>query len=188
MRKLIMWNLMSLDGRFEGEKSWDLGWHELAWGEELDKLSIDQLRAASGLLFGRVTYEGMAAYWTTAQDDSAEVAELMNSIPKYVFSRSLGEPTWKNTKLVRGDAAQEVRRLKEGAGGDLLVFGSSGLSATLIEAGLFDEYRICLVPLVLGAGKPLFPSLPARLGLRLLESRRLGTGCVILRYAADLRS
>ena len=86
MSKLIMWNLMTLDGFFEGAKSWDLDFHQLVWGDELEHLSIEQLRSADRLLFGRVTYEGMAAYWQTA---TGEVADFMNSLPKVVVSRTL---------------------------------------------------------------------------------------------------
>lgn len=86
MSKLIMWNLMSLDGFFEGAKNWGLDWHEYVWGDELERISIGQLHSADRLMFGRVTYEGMAAYWRTAK---GAVAELLNSIPKVVISRTL---------------------------------------------------------------------------------------------------
>jgi dihydrofolate reductase len=105
MRKLIMWNLLTLDGFFEGVGSWTLDWHQYGWGDELERFSLEQLRSADMLLFGRVTYEGMAAYWQTAQ---GEVANFMNSLPKVVFSRTLDRAEWKNTKLVKGDAASEV--------------------------------------------------------------------------------
>jgi dihydrofolate reductase len=105
MRKLIMWNLLTLDGFLEGVGSWTLDWHQYGWGDELERFSLEQLRSADMLLFGRVTYEGMAAYWQTAQ---GEVANFMNSLPKVVFSRTLDRAEWKNTKLVKGDAASEV--------------------------------------------------------------------------------
>jgi dihydrofolate reductase len=103
MRKLIMWNLLTVDGYFEGAKSWELDWHEYVWGDELERLSIEQLGSADMLLFGRVTYEGMAAHWPTAQ---GEVAAFMNSLPKIVFSRTLVSPSWANTTLVKEDARQ----------------------------------------------------------------------------------
>src|SRR5512143_3978230 len=101
MRKLIMWNLITLDGFFEGAKSWDLDWHEEVWGDDLERLSLDQLHSADLLLFGRVTYEGMAAYWKSAQ---GEIADLMNGLPKVVFSRTLATADWSHTTLVRDDA------------------------------------------------------------------------------------
>jgi dihydrofolate reductase len=179
MSRLIMWNLITLDGFFEGVKSWALDWHHYVWGDELERFSVEQLRSADMLLFGRITYEGMAAYWQTAQ---GEVANFMNSLPKVVFSRTLDRAEWKNTKLVKGDAASEVLRLKHQGEKNIFVFGSADLSATLMEQRLFDEYRLGLVPVVLGSGKPLFGRNLSRLRLRLLESRPLSSGCVVLRY------
>jgi dihydrofolate reductase len=131
------------------------------------------------LLFGRVTYEGMAAYWQSAQ---GEVAHFMNSLPKVVFSGTLDRAEWKNTKLVKGDAASEVLELKRQGEKNMFVFGSADLSTTLMEQGLFDEYRLALVPVVLGSGKPLFGRNLSRLRLKLLETRALSSGCVVLRY------
>lgn len=179
MSKLIMWNLLTLDGFFEGAGSWALDWHHYVWGDELERISLEQLRSAEMLLFGRVTYEGMAAYWQTAQ---GEIASFMNSLPKVVFSRTLDRAEWNNTKLVKGDAASEVLELKRQGQGNIFVFGSAGLSTTLMEQGLFDEYRLGLVPVVLGSGKPLFARSLSRLRLKLLENRQLSSGCVVLRY------
>ncbi len=179
MRKLIMWNLVSLDGFFEGAKSWDLGWHESVWGDELERLSIDQLKSADMLLFGRVTYEGMAGYWPSAK---GEVADRMNNIRKVVFSRTLEKASWNNTKLVKGNAAEEVAKLKEQSGKDLFIFGSANLSSTLMRHHLIDEYRLCLAPIVLGAGTPLFKASPETMKLKLIEARPLKSGGVILRY------
>src|SRR5207247_8603376 len=97
MRKVIMWNVVSLDGFFEGAKSWDLGWHDSIWGEELERLSIDQLKSADMLLFGCATYEGMANYWPSAK---GEVADLMNPIRTVVFSRTLERASSKTTTLL----------------------------------------------------------------------------------------
>jgi dihydrofolate reductase len=182
MRKLIMWNLITLDGYFEGAKSWDLDWHESIWGEELEHLSIEQLHSADMLLFGRVTYEGMAAYWRTAE---GEIAELMNSIPKVVFSRTLAQADWVNTTLVNDDAVAAVLGLKQHGDRNMFVFGSADLSATFVNESLFDEYRLALAPVILGTGKTLFGRNLARQRLKLLESRSLSSGGVILRYAPD---
>ncbi|MBI4409966.1 MAG: dihydrofolate reductase [Gemmatimonadetes bacterium] len=182
MRNLIMWNLVTLDGFFEGPKKWDLGFHEYVWGDELERYAIEQVKSADLLLFGRVTYEGMAAYWPSA---TGEVAEIMNSIPKLVFSNTLGRAEWNNTRLVRGRAEEEVARLKQQPGKDILVFGSADLSASLMRHGLFDEYRLCMVPVVLGGGTPLFRPGPKRLEMELLDARPLTSGGVILRYRPD---
>lgn len=179
MRKLIMWNLVTLDGFFEGRRSWDLDWHEYVWGEELEQLSIEQLKSADMLLFGRATYQGMASHWASA---TGEVADMMNGISKLVFSRTLDKAEWRNARLVKSDAGDEVARLKQQAGKDLFVFGSANLSSTLIRRGLFDEYRLCYTPVVLGAGNPLFKPGADRLRMQLLEAKPLKSGGVILRY------
>jgi len=102
MRKLIMWNVITLDGYFEGGQNWDLSFHHVIWGEELEKLSLEQLKSAGYLVFGRVTYEGMAAYWTKAEAETSEqeVAKLMNSIPKLVFSKTLKSAEWNKTTII----------------------------------------------------------------------------------------
>jgi dihydrofolate reductase len=179
MSKLIMWNLMTLDGYFDGAENWALDWHQYAWGEELERMSIEQLRAADMLLFGRVTYEGMAAYWKTAQ---GEVAGYMNSLPKAVFSRTLASVDWQNAKLLKGDVKKEVEELKRAGDNNIFVFGSGDLSATLLELGLYDEFRLCAVPVVLGSGKQLFGRKLSRKRMKLLESRALASGSVLLRY------
>jgi dihydrofolate reductase len=113
MRQLIMWNLVTLDGYFEGPKPWDLEWHKYAWGEELEQLILEQARSIGMLLFGRRTYEGMAAYWPSAEGDTAA---FMNTVPKVVFSMTLETAGWKNTRLVRDDAAEKVTKLKQEGG------------------------------------------------------------------------
>ncbi len=179
MRKLIMWNMVTLDGFFEGPKSWEIDWHDYVWGEELEQLSIEQSKSAGTLLFGRVTYQGMAAYWTSA---TGEIADFMNTIPKIVFSRTLDKAEWKNTKLVKENAAEEVAKLKQQPGKDLFIFGSANLSSTLMRHSLIDEYRLGLTPIILGGGNPLFKASPTRLNMKLVEARPLKSGCVILRY------
>ncbi|MDD8018723.1 MAG: dihydrofolate reductase family protein [Bacteroidota bacterium] len=183
MSKLIMWNLMTLDGYFEGTKKWDLDFHNKVWGDELEQLSIEQLRQCNSLVFGRVTYEGMAAYWTTVTGE-VEVAGFMNSIPKIVFSKTLTKADWNNTRLVKGNIEGEVAKLKQSVK-DSYIFGSADLSATLMKLGLIDEYRICVVPIILGGGTPLFKPNSEQLKLQLLGTQVLKNGGVILRYAFD---
>ncbi|HEX2218741.1 MAG TPA: dihydrofolate reductase family protein [Gemmatimonadales bacterium] len=184
MRRLVMWNLQTLDGYFEGKAPWDLGFHEAAWGDELRQFSLEQAEEVGTLLFGRVTYEGMASHWTKA---TGPIADFMNNVPKVAFSRTLPAATWKNTRLVRREAADEVAELKGGEGKDLFVFGSAKLCDSLMRRGLFDELRICVAPVVLGTGVPLFKPDSPRQNLTLLQARPLATGGVILRYAAKQR-
>jgi len=178
-RKLIVWNMMTLDGFFEGKRPWEIDWHEYVWGEELEQFSLDQGKEVGVLLFGRVTYQGMADHWTTTE---GEVADFMNAIPKVVFSNTLGEANWSNARLVKGRAEDEVARLKQESGKDLFIFGSADLADSLTKAGLVDEYRVGLNPLVLGGGSPLFKPSGERLRLKLLEARPMTSGVVLLRY------
>jgi len=121
----------------------------------------------------------MAAHWPTA---TGEIADFMNAVPKYLVSRTLERADWANSTLVKEDAGKAVARLKEQPGKDLFVFGSADLSATLIRHGLFDEYRIGLVPVTLGEGSPLFKPDSEPLRLQLLQSRPPGDRCLLLRY------
>lgn len=179
MGKLIQWNLISLDGYFEGAQKWELNWHDYAWGDELQEFSTEQLQTAAMLLFGRLTYEGMASYWKTAQGADAD---LMNKLPKAVVSNSLKQADWNNTRLLSGDPVKVVTDLKNGTDGNIFVFGSGTLSATLLEAGLFDEYRLVIVPVVLGSGTTLFGRSLPRVAMHIKEIRSFATGAVFLRY------
>ncbi len=184
MRKLIMWNVITLDGCFEGEKPWDLSFHELVWGKELEAFSHEQLASADLLIFGENTYTGMAAYWSNAVGDTAEgkTAERMNAIRKVVCSPSLERADWNNTIIVR-DAVAEIPALKQEGDGNMLVFGSGILSESLMKANLFDEYRLVVAPVFLGKGRRLFTDGLDEQQLKLLEARPLSSGGVLLRYA-----
>lgn len=181
MRKLIMWNLITLDGYFEGSKPWDLEWHGSVWGPELEQFCIEQLQTTDLLLFGRATYQGMAAYWQGAE---GEVADFMNRLPKVVVSRTLEGAEWNNTRLVSQDVAQEIAQLKQAGSGNMFLFGSANLATTLMKQNLIDEYRIAVAPVVLGGGTPLFKPGDRR-DFRLLDARTLASGGVILRYAPN---
>lgn len=173
-----MWNLITLDGYFEGSKPWDLEFHNLVWGDELERFSIEQLDSADGLVFGEATYAGMASYWST---ETGEVGDRMNCIKKYVCSPALGRAEWNNTTIIK-DAVAEIPRLKESGEGNLFVFGSGILSNSLIRANLYDEYRLCVAPVILGKGRRLFEGGSPHQELSLLEARPLAAGGVILRY------
>lgn len=178
MRKLIMWNVISLDGYFEGEKAWDLDFHQTVWGPELEKYTTQQLKTADMLVFGGRTYEGMASYWSKEDD---ETARYMNKIPKIVCSTTLKTADWNNTTIVK-DVLVEIPKLKQQGDGNMFVFGSGELSASLMSADLFDEYRLCVAPVFLGKGKRLFhEGLPYQ-KLQLTRERPLKTGGVILMY------
>jgi dihydrofolate reductase len=180
MRKLIMWNVVTLDGYFQGEKNWDLSFHELVWGKELEELSLTQLKSADVLVFGKTTYTGMADYW---RNEKGEIANFMNQIKKIACSSTLKAADWNNTTVVK-DAVAEIPKLKREGKGDMYVFGSGNLSESLMKAGLFDEYRLCIAPVFLGKGKLLFNQGIPHQKLKLLETRPLSNGGVILKYAS----
>ena len=179
MRKLIMWNAISLEGYFEGEKAWNLDFHALVWGKELEDFSIEQLKSADMIVFGKKTYQGMADYWSK---EEGEIADYMNNVQKVVCSSTLKTANWKNTIIVK-DAVTEIPKLKQKGDGKMFVFGSGNLSESLMKASLFDEYRLCVVPVFLDKGRRLFnEGLPYQ-ELKLLEARSLITGGVVLKYA-----
>jgi dihydrofolate reductase len=173
-----MWNLMTLDGFVEGPGR-DISWHHDVWGNELETLSIEQLNSAGALLFGRVTYQLMANYWPTA---TGEVADFMNRIPKFVFSRTLTRSDWNNVAFFNGNVARTVANLKRETDKDIFLFGSADLAASLMPHGLFDEIRIGLSPHILGSGTPLFKQSDTRRRLKLLDARPLSSGITILRH------
>ncbi len=182
MRKLSVFNLVTLDGYFAGPGG-DISWHNV--DEEFQELANAASNSGNTLLFGRVTYELMAGYWPTPEAirEDPIVAAGMNSSEKIVFSRTLETAEWNNTRFVKDDPAAEVRRLKQGTGKGLTVLGSGSLVAQLAQAGLVDEYEILLNPVVLGGGKTMFEGVKDRFKLRLKSSRVFGNGNVLLRYA-----
>jgi dihydrofolate reductase len=182
MRKAIMFNLISLDGFFEGAQKWEIGWHQV--DQEFNQFAIDQLEHSGGLIFGRITYEGMAAYWPTPEgkQDDPQVAALMNSLPKFVFSNTLDKVEWENSQIVKNDAAQELIRLKNQPGKDLLLFGSANLASTFTKKGLIDEYRLMLNPVVLGKGGPIFDNANGALKFKLVDLKTFNNGNVLLYY------
>lgn len=182
MARLIIWNVMSLDGAFEGVTPWDLSMHEAVWGPELKKLSDEQLGQAALLLFGRKTYEGMRDYWSTSTEDEAPA---MNRAPKAVVSSTLTEANWNNSRLLR--SIDDVKALKRDAGdNNIFVFGSAQLTSSLRAAGLIDEYRLCIAPLLLGktGGAPMFKPTDDRQRLDLIKAEPIQGGGVLLFYRA----
>ncbi len=179
MRKVILFNLISLDGFFEGPNR-DINWHNV--DAEFNAFAEEQLKTVEALLFGRVTYELMAAYWPTpaALTDDPIIATAMNSVPKFVFSTTLQKADWENTTLVKGNAAQEVAKLKQQPGKDMFIFGSSDLAVSLMPLDLIDEYRLIVNPLILGDGKRMFEGLDEMYKLELLKSRTFKNGNVLL--------
>ena len=181
MRKLLSFMVVTLDGYYEGPEG-EFDWPNV--DDEFNEFAISQINDIDTLLFGRATYEGMADYWPTpaAGDDDPEIAHLMNTIPKIVFSGSLDRADWQNTRLVKDGVAETIAELKQQPGKDLAFFGSPTLTASLIEQGLVDELRVMVHPILLGAGKPLFSGLSRRVPVELLRTTVFHSGNVMLVY------
>jgi dihydrofolate reductase len=188
MRKVFLFMTVSLDGYFEGPNH-DLSWHNV--DDEFNKFAIDQLEEADLILFGRRTYQLMEAYWPKAAKDptiskeNLEVANLINNANKIVFSRTLAQveekENWKNVKLVREFDPSEIRRLKEQPGKGMSV-GGSDLAVSFIKAGLVDEFRFMVNPVVIGEGTPIFKGMGSKLNLELVRTRTFRSGNVLLYY------
>ena len=177
MRKLFVSNVMTLDGFFEGPN------HEFNFfqpDEEFFDYAKEMLRSVDSILFGRATYQHMAAYWPSAPRE--EIADKMNSLPKFVVSSTLDKLDWNNSTLIRGDIAAEVSKLKTRSGTDIVLLGSAQLASFLLQQGLIDEYRVILAPILLGRGHSLFPNIEQKLALKLTHTRTLRSGVVVLYY------
>jgi dihydrofolate reductase len=184
MRKLAVFNHVSLDGYFvdaAGSMSWaKAGSQDAEWNAFVAQ------NAGSGgtLLFGRTTYDLMTGYWPTplAREHDPVVAERMNQLPKVVFSRTLDHASWNNTKLLKGDLATEVRKLKNESGPGMAILGSGSIVAQLASLGLIDEYQVVVNPVVLGKGRTMFDGVKERLSLRPTKTRTFANGNVYLCY------
>lgn len=181
MGKLVLFNMMSLDGFFEGP-SGNIDWHNV--DSEFNEFAIEQLNNAAALVFGRKTYELMASYWTGADalKDDPVVAGLMNNIPKYVFSKTLWKTDWKNTNLINEDALNVCRELKKNLHNDIFIFGSSQLASSLIDAGLIDEFRVMINQVILGGGKSLFKLRTGSIKLSLKRTMVFSSGNILCVY------
>jgi dihydrofolate reductase len=182
MRKLMVFNMMSLDG-FIADSQGDMSWarkHDQEW----NAFSSQNASGEAVLVFGRVTYDMMASYWPTpaAAEASPETAKRMNELQKIVFSRRTDRACWQNSTLLKGDLADEVRRLKAQSGADLVILGSASLVRQLAAERLIDGYQIAVNPVVLGGGKSMFANLQHKMDLRLVDSRTFKNGNVFLSY------
>jgi dihydrofolate reductase len=184
MGRIVVTEFVSLDGVMEdpgGAEDFKYGgWSfEIGRGDDGDKFKMDEVLETDGLLLGRKTYEGFAAAWPSRE---GEFADRFNSMPKYVVSSTLREPEWNNSKVLEGDVAAEVARLKESTDGNIMVHGSRQLVQALIEQDLVDELRLMVFPVVLGTGKRLFGETSDKKSLRLTDSKLVGDGVAILTY------
>jgi len=184
MGRIVVTEFVSLDGVMEdpggGEDFKHGGWSfEFSRGDEGDKFKIDETMDSEALLLGRKTYEGFADAWPQRE---GEFADRFNSMPKYVVSSTLSDPDWTNTTVLSGDLAEEVGRLRESPGGDIVVHGSAQLVQALLENDLVDELRLMVFPVVLGDGKRVFGETSDKKPLKLKSSQTVGDGVAILVY------
>jgi dihydrofolate reductase len=191
MRKVIVSEFLTLDGVMQApggsdedrEGGFQHGGWQMPYFDDAAGSAVDEgFATAGGLLLGRKTYEIFAAYWPNQPADDPFVS-TMNSLPKFVASTTLEEPLkWENSTLLKGDVAQEVAKLKEESGGNLLVIGSGDFAQTLIQHDLVNEFQIMVHPLVLGSGKRLFREGSSKRPLRLVDSKTTSTGVLIATY------
>ncbi len=183
MRKLTVFNHVSLDGYFVdalGDMSWAHDRQDAEWGA----FTSENASGGGELVFGRITYQMMAGFWTTPEALATlpVVAEQMNRLPKVVFSRTLDEARWNNTRLLKGDIAAAMRKLKQEPGPDMVIMGSGTIVSQLSDARLIDTYQVVINPIVLGRGRTMFDCVELELSLTLEKTRSFGNGNVVLWY------
>ena len=182
MRKLVITENMTLDGCIEMLDDW---FDPQAQDDDLMEESHRQDADADAVLLGRQTFEDFRGYWPAQTDDRTGITDYLNRVAKYVVSSTIDDPGWANTTVLRGDPVQEAKALKAQEGKDIVLTGSVSLAHALIGAGIVDEYRMFVYPVVQGRGRPLFPA-GARTKLRRLgEPKSFSSGIVLLRYGAQ---
>lgn len=186
MRKVVLFAHISLDG-FAGDANGGLGF--LSYNEELEKYAEELVKTVGAPLYGKTTYQLMEGYWPTvlnkpnAGEHALKHAQWVHQIPKVVFSTTLDSVSWNNTTLIKDNIVEEVNRLKQQPGKDLVIFGSPGLAKSFMRLGLIDEYKLTLHPVILGNGISLFDTSTNLSSLKLLETQTLGSGVITLHYS-----
>jgi dihydrofolate reductase len=175
MRKLKLAMYVSLDGVVE-----EPAWTGPFWNDELARLQEAYLYSSDALVLGRVTYQGFAAAWPGMEEATGDFGKKMNSMPKFVASRTVDEPEW-NATIMDGDLAAAVEKLKSEDGGDLLIYGSGDLVDQLTDLGLIDEYRLMVHPVIVGLGKRIFNN-KVQTPLKLVDTKTTSTGVLITTY------
>ena len=177
MRRVIAYEYLTLDGVMEAPEKWQFPY----LSNDVAELIKAQMLQADAVLLGRTTYEIFADSWSSRINNEFGVADKLNSMPKYVVSRTLQKAEWHNSTVIKGDVPKEVARLKEQPGGIIAIIGSGKLVGALMQHALIDEYRLMIHPVILGSGQRLFPD-GSHAALRLIETRTLSSGVVLLRY------
>jgi dihydrofolate reductase len=196
MRRIVMFNWVTTDGYFAGPDG-NLDW--VVPDQEQAKTAAAGIPGFDTVLFGRVTYKLFEGFWRGAVEDSSTapdphrpgersqehraIAIWLNEATKLVFSRTLKDVTWKNSRLLHELAPHQIGAMKNQPGKDMMIFGSGSIVSQLTQHGLIDEYRFVVCPILLGGGRPLLSGMSKRTRLDLLEAKRYTSGDVLLRYA-----
>ena len=180
MRKLVVSEWVTLDGVFDSEtmEQWFIPYHSDDRGEYIK----EGILASDALLLGRVTYEMLAAYWPTLRNNEMGIADRLNSAPKYVVSSTLEKAKWNNSTIIQENAVEEITKLKQQPGQDILIFGSATLVPSLMKADLIDEYRLFVHPIIMGSGKRLFKDGMVTTRLKLVKTKTFSLGVILFCY------
>ncbi len=186
MRKIVVFNLVSLDGYFAGTDG-NIDWHQV--DDDFNKFAAEQTSFFGTIIFGRTTYQLFESFWPTAvknpkfSADDQKIAQLIEDAEKIVFSKTLGKVTWNNAKLFTDIATDEINKLKQKDGKDMIIFGSGTIVAQMANLGLIDEYRLLVNPVILGEGKSMFQGVNMQ-QLKLANTRKFDNGNVMLTYVS----
>lgn len=181
MRKVIVSEFLTLDGVMEAPQNWQFPY----LSDDMAEDNKNQILASDALLLGRVTYEEFASFWPFQTNNEFGIADKLNSTPKFVVSSTLEKAEWNNSTLINGNVVEAISRLKQQGEGSIGITGSATLIQTLMQAGLIDEYRLLVHPIVVGTGKRLFNAGFDTTALKLLDSKTFSSGVVALIYQPD---
>ena len=185
MRKIIVFNMVSVDGSFAGVDG-NLDWHNV--DDEFNKFAIEQLREFQTILFGRTTYQMFESFWPAAlkdpktSEDNRKVAQNINDLEKIVFSSTLENVKWNNSKILKEINPEEIKKLKQEPGKDMVIFGSGTIVQAMTNLNLIDEYRLMINPIILGQGKPMFKDMRDKVNIKLLSTKTFKNENVLLCY------
>jgi dihydrofolate reductase len=182
MGKFSAFNFITLDGYLEGPEKGNISWHN--HGKEENEFASKSLQSGSTLLFGRVTYQMMASYWPTptAMENDPSIADGMNNAGKIVFSKTMANADWNNTRLIKDNIAEEIKKLKQEAKNNMTLLGSGSIVTQFAEKGLIDEYLIMIDPVIIGSGTSIFKGISHQLNLELINSKTFKSGVILLCY------
>jgi len=183
MRKINSFQFMTLNGFLQGPNG-DISWHKHRKDEETNQFAEEGAQSQSILLFGRVTYEMMAGYWPSpmAKQNDPKIADGMNKSEKIVFSNSMKNAEWENTKVVRGDIIQKMKEMKKAPGNNMTLLGSGSILSQFAENGLIDSFQIMLDPLAIGSGVSIFSQISKQLNFKLIDVKKFNSGVLLLNY------